>query len=168
MLWISSALGFPGIDSISLLKLSLIVPKAPTTTATTFVLTFHILEISICRSLYFNLISVSFFNTFTSPVIATSTTKQFFSFLFRIIKSGLFARVVLSVDIVLSHIMTLSSIFVTFSDSCIIILFCHWEIKIFANSPVYVARHLVVPLQVLHWCKNFTSSNYVTDVLLGF
>ena len=48
------------ISSISLLKLSLIVPKAPTTTATTFVLTFHFLEISICRSLYFNLFSLFF------------------------------------------------------------------------------------------------------------
>ena len=33
---------------------------------------------------------------------------------------------------------------------------------------MYVARHLVVPLQVLHWCKDFTSSNYVTDVLFSF
>ena len=97
MFWTSSVLGFPGIDSISLLKLSLIVPKAPTTTATTFVLTFHILEISICRSLYFNLFS--FFNTFTSSGVATSTIKQFCSFLFRIIKgsqvSGLFASCLL-------------------------------------------------------------------------
>ena len=75
---------FPAIDSISLLKLSLAVPKAPTTTATTFVLTFHVLEISICRSLYFN--------PFTSSGTATSTIKQFCSFLLRIIKSGLFAR----------------------------------------------------------------------------
>ena len=113
MFWISSAMGFPGINSISLLKLSLTVPNAPTTTATTFVLTFHILEISICRSLNFNLISVSFSTHLLSSGTAISIIKQFCS--------GLLSQACLreSVNIVLSHIMTLSSNFVTFSSSCI-------------------------------------------------
>ena len=92
MFWISSTI-FLCINSISLLKLSLILPTSPTTTATTFAWTFHILEISICRSLYFNLFSFSFFNTFTSSGTSTSTIKQFCSLFFRIIKSGLFARI---------------------------------------------------------------------------
>ena len=109
----------------------------------------------------------TFFNKFTSSGNATSTIKQFCSFWFRIIKSGLFVGIILSVNTVLSHIKihyVLSSIFVTFFRLMHIIFSCHWEIKTFANSPVYVACHLVVPLQVLHWCKVFTSNNYVTDL----
>ena len=103
---------FPGIDSISLLKLSFIVPKAPTT-ATTFVLTFHILEISTCS------ISTSFLSLFSTH-LCHQVPPHPQSSNFDNLCSGL-SQVCLreSVNIVLSHIMTLSSIFVTFSGSCI-------------------------------------------------
>ena len=97
MFWISSAVGFPGINSISLLKLSLIVPKAPTTTVTTFVLTFHILEISICRSLYFDLFSVAFSTHSRHQVHPQSS--NFVHFCSGLL--GLFARNVLSFNSVL-------------------------------------------------------------------
>ena len=48
------------------------VPVAPIITGITFVFTFHMRCISIIRSLYFRIFSVSFLITFLSPEIATS------------------------------------------------------------------------------------------------
>jgi len=49
-----------------------IVPVAPIITGITFVFTFHMLCISIVRSLHFRIFSASFLITFLSPDIATS------------------------------------------------------------------------------------------------
>jgi Ca2+/Na+ antiporter len=48
------------------------VPVAPITTGITLAFTFHMRCISVVRSLYFKIFSVSFLITFLSPEIATS------------------------------------------------------------------------------------------------
>ena len=70
---------------------------APFITAITVVFTFHIRCISIVRSLYFKIFSASYSITFLSPEIATSISVHFLCSVSRIIKSGLFLGMALSV-----------------------------------------------------------------------
>ena len=63
---------FPGMLLTYFLNNFEIVPVAPIITGITFVFTFHMLCISIVRSLYFIIFSASFLITFLSPEIATS------------------------------------------------------------------------------------------------
>ena len=74
-----------------------IVPVAPIITGITSVVTFHMRSISIVRSLYFRIFSVSFLITFLSPEIATSINIHVPFPLSRIIMSGLLLGIVLSV-----------------------------------------------------------------------
>ena len=63
---------FPGMLFTHFLNDFEIVPVTPIITVITFVFTFHMCCISIVRSLYFRIFSVSFLVTFLSPEIATS------------------------------------------------------------------------------------------------
>ena len=74
-----------------------IVPVTPIITGITFVFTSHMRCISIVRSLYFRIFSVSFLNTFLSPEIATSINIHVPISLSRIMMSGLLLGIVLSV-----------------------------------------------------------------------
>ena len=73
-----------------------LVPVAPTITGITFVFTFHMRYISIVRSLYLCIFSVSFLITFLFPEIATSINIHVSFSLSRIIMSGLLLGIVLS------------------------------------------------------------------------
>ena len=75
-----------------------IVP-VPIITGITFVITFQMPCISIVRSLYFRIFSVSFLITFLSPEIATSINKHVLFSLSWIIMSGLFIIII----IVIAH-----------------------------------------------------------------
>ena len=74
-----------------------IVPVAPIITGIAFVFTFHMRCISILRSLYFSIFSASFLITFLSPEIATAINIHVPFSLSRILMSGLFLGIVLSV-----------------------------------------------------------------------
>ena len=69
--WSSLTSYFPGMLLTYFLNDFEIVPVAPIITGVTFVFTFHMRCISIVRSLYFRIFSVSFLITFLSPEIAT-------------------------------------------------------------------------------------------------
>ena len=72
------------------------VPVAPIVTGITFVFTFHMLCISIVRSLYFRILWASFLITFLSPEIATSINMHV-PFSLSWVMSGLLLGIVLSV-----------------------------------------------------------------------
>ena len=83
---------FPGTVSKFFLELLVTTPVAPIITGTIVHFRFHIRCISTYKLLYFNFNSASFFRTtFLSAGIATSISVPFFSLLFLIIISGLFA-----------------------------------------------------------------------------
>ena len=88
---------FPGMLFTYFLIEFEIVPVAPIMTGITFVFTFHMCCISVVRSLYFRIISVSFLITFLSPEIATSINIHVPLSLSWIIMSGLFLGIVLAV-----------------------------------------------------------------------
>ena len=88
---------FPGMLLTYFLNNFEIVPVAPIITGITFVFTFHMLCISIVRSLYFIIFSASFLITFLSPEIATSIIIRVPFSSSRIIMSGLLLGIVLSV-----------------------------------------------------------------------
>src|SRR5215475_1982996 len=73
------------------------VPVAPIITGITFVFTFHMLCISIVKSLNFRIFSASFLITFLSPEIATFINVHVLFSLSRIIMSSLLLGMVLSV-----------------------------------------------------------------------
>ena len=73
------------------------------TMGTMFALFFHILPISIAKSLYFSIFSSSFFTTLVSPSNATSMILHSSIILSIRIKSGLLASIVLSVYTLKSH-----------------------------------------------------------------
>ena len=76
-----------------------VVPVARIVTGITFVFTFHMRYISVVRSLYFIIFSVSFLITFLSPEIAKSINIHVPFSLSRIIMSGLLLGIVLSICI---------------------------------------------------------------------
>ena len=88
---------FPGIISKFFFKLLVTIPMAPIITGTTVHFMFHIRCISIHKLLYFNFFYASFCTTFLSAGIATSISVHVFSYLFLVIRSGLFAVTSLSV-----------------------------------------------------------------------
>ena len=88
---------FPGMLLTYFLDDFEIVPVVPIVTVIPFVFTFHMRCISIVRSLYFRIFSASFLITFLSPEIAASINIHVPFSLSRIIMSGLFWGIVLSV-----------------------------------------------------------------------
>src|SRR5215469_10000157 len=88
---------FPGMLLTYFLNDFEMVPVAPITTGITLAFTFHMLCISIVRSLYFKIFSISFLITFLSPEIATAINVHVPISLSRIIISGLLLGIVLSV-----------------------------------------------------------------------
>ena len=88
---------FPGTVSTFFLKLLVTIPVAPIITGIIVHFRFHIRCISMQKLLCFNLFSASFYTTFPSTGIATSTRVHVFSFLFLINISGLFSVTSLSV-----------------------------------------------------------------------
>ena len=76
---------------VPILRLLVTIPVALVITGIIVHFRFHIRCISIHKLLYFNLFSASFCTTFLSAGIATSISVHYFSFLFLIIISGLFA-----------------------------------------------------------------------------
>ena len=107
--WTSFGHIFPGILSTVVSKSLERTPRAPTTTGITVVLSFHILCISISKSLYFDFFSNSFLETFLSAGTATSISIHSFFSLSLMMMSGLFAFIVLSVWILKSHKMVIRS-----------------------------------------------------------
>ena len=110
---------FPGMLLRYFLNDFEIVPVAPIITGITFGFTFHMLCISIVRSLYFGIFSVSFLITFLSPEIATSINILVPFSLARIIMSGLLGIIIIINYIVLWHLTNRH-----FSHSCGMISVC--------------------------------------------
>ena len=94
---------FPGMLLTYFLNDFEIVPVAPIITGIAFVFTFHMLSISVVRSLYFLIFSASFLITYLSPEIATSFNIHVPFSLSRIIKSVFLLGIVLSVCICWFH-----------------------------------------------------------------
>jgi len=88
---------FPGVSLTYFLNDLEMVPVAPVITGITLVFTFHMRCISIVKSLYFKIFSVSFLITFLSHGIATSINMHVLFSLSWIIMSGLLLGIVLSV-----------------------------------------------------------------------
>ena len=97
----SLTLWFPGMLLTCFLNDFKMVPVVPIITEITFVFTFYMRCISIVRSLYFRIFSVSFLITFLSPEIATSINIHVLFSLTRIVMSGLLLGMVLSVIIII-------------------------------------------------------------------
>ena len=83
----------------SLAKSFLNVPSAPTTTGRTFIFTFHILLISISKSLYLLIFSASLSAMFLSSGTEASISIQVLDFRSWMTTSGLLAKIFLSVII---------------------------------------------------------------------
>ena len=94
--WSSLTSCFPGMLRTYFLNDFEIVPFAPVITGITFVFKFHVRCISIVRSLYFRIFTVSFLIIFLSSEIATSINIHVPFSLSRIIMSGLLLGIVLS------------------------------------------------------------------------
>ena len=103
--WSSMTSCFPGMFLSYFLNDFEMVQVALVIIGITFVFTFHMRCISIVRSLYFRIFSVSFLITFLSPEIATSFNIHVPFSLSRIIMSGLLLGIVLSVCIFWFHNM---------------------------------------------------------------
>ena len=88
---------FPGMLLTYFLNDFEIVPFAPIITGITLVFTFHMSSISIVRSLYLKIFSVSFLIKFLFPEIATSINIHVPFSLSRMITGGLLLGMVLSV-----------------------------------------------------------------------
>ena len=82
-----------------------IVPFAPIISSIMFVFTFHVRCTYIVMSLYFRILSASFFVTFLSPQITTSISIHLPFSLPRIMMSGLSLGTVVSVCNLLFHTM---------------------------------------------------------------
>ena len=81
----------------------LMVPRAPITTRTVFVLSPHIRSTSISKSLYLLSFSVVLTEVLVSRGVVMPMRRQVLSFLFFSTMSGLLAAVVLSVCMGMSH-----------------------------------------------------------------
>ena len=88
-------------------------PSAPMTMGTVFALFFHILPISIAKSLYFSSFSSSFFTTLVSSGTATSMILHPSIILSIRIRSGLLASIVLPVYTLKSHNSLMCSFSIT-------------------------------------------------------
>ena len=94
-----------------------IKPSAPTITGTVNALVFHILLISISKSLYLESFSAVLVDVFLSDGTAISISMVDFPSLSLIMISGLFALISLSVMTGISHRMVILSFSVTVSGS---------------------------------------------------
>ena len=101
--WISCSWGSPGIVSRCYWQPFFIIPSAPTITGTVLVLSFHILCISISRSLYLLRLSNSLAGRFWPVGMLMSMRRHVFSLKSLTIMSGRLACIVLSVRMVKSH-----------------------------------------------------------------
>ena len=97
----------------------LMVPSAPITMGIISVFIFHILCISISRSLYLLFFSISLIETFLSHGTVMSINLQFEFTLSLIMISGLFAPICLSVFTAMSHSTVCVSVLVTVSGWCL-------------------------------------------------
>jgi hypothetical protein len=88
---------FPGMLLTHFLNDFEMVPVAPIITGITLAFTFYTRCVSIVRSLYFKILSVSFLITFLFPEFATSLNMHVLYSLSLIITSGLLLGIVLSV-----------------------------------------------------------------------
>ena len=138
--WRSLTSCFPGMLLTYFRNDFEIVPVAPIITSITFVFTFHMRCISIVRSLYFRIFSASFLITFLSPKIATSLNIHVPFSLSRIIMSGLWLGIVLSVCIFWFHLASLNC-FYWFWHMFIPVFFC-----------LIVTLLLLLLLLLLLWC----------------
>ena len=101
--WISCSWGSPGIVSRCFWQPFFIMPRAPTITGAVLVLSFHILCISISRSLYLLSLSNTLAEMFWSVGILMSIRRHVFSLKSLTIMPGRFACIVLSVRMGKSH-----------------------------------------------------------------
>ena len=96
---------FPGALFRYFLNDFKIVPVASITTGITLVLTYHISCTSVVSFLHFRIFSAPFFITFLSPKIAQSISKHVSFSLSRIMMTGLFLEMILSVCTCCFHSM---------------------------------------------------------------
>ena len=129
---ISCSNGLPGIWSINFWVPFFIMSRAPITTGIVLVLSFHIFVTSIWRSLYLE----SFWNSLREIFLSaqTVTSIMIYDSLQKIVMSGRFASIFLSILIVKSHRIVSPVLSITSSGVCSY-HFSVWErLKILHNT----------------------------------